>query len=247
MLSRPPVHDGPDDHPDEAEDSAKHKGVSPAPHQGDPGYQRRRHRGANRGARIENSHRQGALAHRKPLRHRTHSAGKIRGLGRTEQHPKERELAGRASQGVQSAGDRPARNKNQEGAPRAQPIHQSAAHRVHHRVAEEKRERDVGILHRGDVHFILNGLREHRERLPVEIVQLGREAQHHHDIPAQPGDFFHGVENRRTRGERRRKGTPDAPRQVASPHASFVSAIVSRNPSVFPFSRKRRLASAANP
>src|SRR5215813_1486713 len=188
MVIGQAVKEIPDGDPDEPERARENERRLPAVFQCDASRHRHGQRVPERGSGVENAYGERPLAQGKPFRDGFDTRREIGRLHRRQQTAKELEAAYAGGKSVQHVSKRPARDEDQESAPRTQAINNPATDHVSHRVRPQKRGRYERIAVVVKIQGFLNRDFEHGKRIAIHVIQLRSEANQNRDVPAQVFD-----------------------------------------------------------
>ena len=183
------VEQEPQGEPHEAERTGHEEGGLPAIGRVDPRDYRRGDDRADRSPGLHDAMHEGPLAGRIPLAHRLEGGHEVARLPEPEQKPQAPERPGPAGERMEHVCRRPPHHEPGERPARAEAVDEKPGADIHHRVGGEERREDVGVLRVSDAEFDLEHRREHRERLPVDVVDHRREKQQPGDPPAEMWDL----------------------------------------------------------
>src|SRR5688572_6766177 len=140
------VEDQPDPRPENAGGASQIEDPAPPEHGDNPGEERWRDDGADRGTGIEKTESESALAWREPFRHRLGRTGETTPLAHPEKKTKHPETEYGIGGADQAVGERPPDNHDRVAEARAEPIHDAPTTCIHDGVGEEEQRREQAIL-----------------------------------------------------------------------------------------------------
>jgi len=182
------IHTHPPDRPEEPGDPGREEHPSPIRDTEDQRDGGRRDDGPDRGARVDDPHRERSLARRKPFGHRLGGGGKPSALAGAQQEPADEERPVSDGQAMAGRRARPRDHDDEEAAARAEPVHERTPARVHERVRKQKRRlqlRKLGVRERD---LALDRGDRHRKRLAIEVADRDGRAEGDRETPALSTD-----------------------------------------------------------
>ena len=194
----------PRDQPEEAGRAGDDEGGLPTVPRSEADDEDGREGGADGGPERVNADGETTFLGGEPLGNRLGRGGPVARFAEAEEEAANAERHGGAREAGEDIGDGPPADEYGQTYADAEAVHDFAREDERDGVGDEKGVEDGGVVFVGEVELFLNGGREDRERLTVDVVEDRGEKDQADDPPAEVWDFFHWWEGRKWRGPGRR-------------------------------------------
>ena len=147
--------------------------------------------GADGGTERVNADGEAAFLGGEPFGNRLGRGGPVARFAEAEEEAANAEGRGGAREAGEDIGDGPPADEDRQAYADAKAVHDFAREDERDGVGDEEGVEDGSVVFVGKVELFLNGGREDREGLTVDVVKDGREKDQADDPPAEVWDFFH--------------------------------------------------------
>jgi hypothetical protein len=153
------------------------KGRLPAVVRIDPSDERRREDRADGRTTLDDAMHKRPLLRRIPIAHHAKGRHEVAGLAQAEQKAQHAQRPHADDERVRHVRQRPPHDEHKQRHSRSPAIDEEARADIHHRVSGEKRGEDVRVFHLGDAELLRQHRCQHRQSLPVHVIDHRGEKQ----------------------------------------------------------------------